>query len=32
MTTEVEAAPATEADYNTLFCNELGGEQETRHD
>lgn len=30
MTTET--APATEADFNALFCADVGGEQETRHD
>ena len=31
MTTETDAAPVTESDYNTLFCAEQGGQQETRH-
>lgn len=32
MTTETESVPTTEADFNALFCAEVGGEQETRHD
>lgn len=27
-----ETSPATEADFNALFCTDVGGEQETRHD
>lgn len=26
-----ESGPVTEADYNELFCNEVGGELEVRH-
>lgn len=31
-TEQTESTPETEADYNALFCADIGGEQETRHE
>ena len=32
MIIETESPPITESDYNALFCQDVGGEQETRHE
>ena len=32
MASETETAPTSEADFNAIFCTEIGGEQEVRLD